>query len=424
MSKQLTAPQIQHYIDWLGRMDYRNVNCNCSYDDRTYQLLDEIFEQLKQIGPIPERNAWELWFKADRGPIEDFGNYDEWLEDGDVDDREEFEAWWLSEYPTETIWFGFGALYDADIDYRAIFLGNKFVIEQDSRKEKGYEHDISEFAEWLLASVKERIEQIKDGTYSEAIETGLPPQLRTGTIVRREFWDIFPELREDFFAGISKEDVAEFLATASVQDDDCTCFGNRMQDFTANDFFECCSIAYKAIGFDIEGMTPREQYYRHADGRDNGLRDIDASSPTEFYQWLHDHRLLGGHPWEICRGGNSTHIDLLVRNDDAGCFLGVAGSSVGRTIEAIKIYLALRRAGKPVYLNEAKLLAARLDETEKIGVVPEGVVPKYCSTMFSDEKIITYINLPSEKRDEVASHCVWQPLQKVVLPDLSQKNGD
>lgn len=75
----------------------------------------------------------------------------------------------------------------------------------------------------------------------------------------------------------------------------------------------------------------------------------------------------------------------------------------------------LRRAGKPVCLYQAKLLAARVDEAEKIGIVPEGIIPRYCSSMFPNEKIIAFMNLPFEKRDEVASHCVWLPLHRAEL---------
>ena len=34
--------------------------------------------------------------------------------------------------------------------------------------------------------------------------------------------------------------------------------------------------------------TPKEQYYLHADSRDEGLRDIDADDPNAFHEWLHD----------------------------------------------------------------------------------------------------------------------------------------
>ena len=38
-----------------------------------------------------------------------------------------------------------------------------------------------------------------------------------------------------------------------------------------------------------------------------------------FEDWLENHE-RGGHPWEICRGGNSTHISLYVCKNDQGFY--------------------------------------------------------------------------------------------------------
>lgn len=138
----------------------------------------------------------------------------------------------------------------------------------------------------------------------------------------------------------------------------------------------------------------------HADGRDEGLQDIDADSPEAFHAWFHDRDRCGGHPWEVCRGGNSTHVDLRVLEDGRGYFLYLAGAAWNRTMETVKFYLALTRANIPVYLAEAKMLADRLAEEEKIGIVPEGVLPAYCGSWFPNEHIIDYMNLPSEDREK------------------------
>ena len=419
MKEKLTAPKVKHYIDWLRGVQYQEFNTVFTYDPQTYKLLDEVFELLKQVTPriVSDRPVWNLWFKVDRGPIEDFGNFDEWLEAGDVDSREEFEDWWLSTFPAGTVWYEFQALDDAEIGYRAIDVGNRFVIEWDSRKKKGFENDISEFAEWIRDGVKACIDGIRNGTYNVMIERELPPQHKTGTITRRQLWDVFPDLRTNFFADISKADADAFLQIVETQPQTNSENVGRMLGFTANDFFECCAIGYKAIGFDVDGLTPKEQYQKFADGRDEGLSEIAPNSADAFREWYNDRHRFGGHPWEVCRGGNSTHIDLFASLDDGGAYLRVAGSAVGRTIEAVKFFLALHGAGKPVLIQDAHELAARLNGTEKIGVVPEGVFPRYCSSMFPGEKVIAFMNLPNEKRDEVARYCVWQPFERATLVD-------
>ena len=84
-------------------------------------------------------------------------------------------------------------------------------------------------------------------------------------------------------------------------------------------------------------------------------------------------------------------------------------------METIKFYLALTRANIPVYLAEAKMLADRLAEEEKIGIVPEGVLPAYCGSWFPNEHIIDYMNLPSEDREKFLPFCTWYEERPAAL---------
>lgn len=358
MSAKMTAPQIDNYIDWLGHIHYREVSCRFSYDKKAYRLIDQIFEVVRKIAPTRNNEVRELWLTAERGPIEDFGDIDELLADGTVESREEFEAWWHERYPEETCWYQFSAVEDAEIGYRAIFIGQKFVIEVDERKE---------------------------------------------------------DARNSFFKNISPADVAEFVKCASEQDSDRRRLTNHLKEMTANDFFSFCALGYKENNYEGCELSPREQYYKHADGRDDGLGEIDGDSPEAFHEWYNDRNHHGGHPWEVCRGGNSTHVSLYVHEDEDGYTLTVAGDAWTRTIESVKFYLALHRAGLPVYMMEAAALADRLTEKEKIGIVPEGVMPACCHSYFPNEHIIDFMNLPVENREELLPHCVWQKEPVVSL---------
>ena len=66
-------------------------------------------------------------------------------------------------------------------------------------------------------------------------------------------------------------------------------------------------------------------------------------------------------------------------------------------------------------MHKAKLLADRLLEKEKIGIVPDGVIPAYCESLFPNENIIDFMNLPFENRDELLPYCVWQKGKEVKL---------
>ena len=86
------APQVESYVDMLKNICGRWDN-PFSYDDETYALLDELFEELTQIKPEDShgRKLWNLWLKADRGPIDAYGDYAEMKEYEEVRSYEEYE---------------------------------------------------------------------------------------------------------------------------------------------------------------------------------------------------------------------------------------------------------------------------------------------------------------------------------------------
>jgi len=243
----------------------------------------------------------------------------------------------------------------------------------------------------------------------------LPPEHRTGKILRKDYWDVWPEARKEFFEDISAEDVDEFIRKASAQGEGSETVKERLPSMTANDFFRFCAMGYAENKYNGCDKTPKEQYYLHADGRDDGLKDLNPDDPEAFHAWLHDYSRGGGHPWEVCRGGNSTHVSLRPMDDKDGYFLYLDGDAWNRTIETVKFYLALTRAGIPVYLIEAHTLADRLAEQEWIGIVPHGVMPAYCESWFPNEHIIDYMNLPYDDREKFLPFCVWYDEEPIML---------
>lgn len=413
MSEKIYAPQIDRFRHQFGHLGFGNSG-GITYDDETYRILNLFFEELRKISPVSENGCRELWVCAERGTIDKYGDYEEWLDWGDVENYEEFENSWKSEYPNETKWYNIAAV-EAEGGYQAVTINERFVFDVQPDQKKGLPHDTSKFANWLLESVKSVIEQLKQGTYMSFVRQNLPVELRTGTILQSELWEIYPEIKAKFFDGISDGDLQELTELLDKQPQEGYKPEGRIPSVTANDFFKYCAIGYKAMAYDLGEMTPKELYYRYADGRDEGLSEVDADSPEAFSAWLNNKSRGGGHPWEVCRGGNSTHIALQVGMDNKGYFLYLAGSSYGRTNETLKFFLALSRAGLPVYLNDSDMLKKRIQGTEKIGVMPQGVIPKYCGSAFPDEKIISFMNLPYEDTEAVASKCVWQDIKEVHL---------
>ena len=412
------APQIQGYIDILKRNNYGEWGKSYLYDNKTYDLVDELFALLERIQPDEishGRKVWRLWLKADRGPIEAYGDFEEMQEFGDVETYEEYEKLWKELYPNDCFWFSFTAVDDPEISYRAIFLNHKHVIEVESTRDDSFPQDISPFAQWLLDAVTNCVDLLRAGEYNRMISDELPPEKRTGTIIRKDLWDIFPDWRKEFFYGVSREEIARFQTYIEEKDPGDAALVGRLQSVTANDFYGFCAMGYRANHYSGEELSPKDWYKKHADGRDDGLGGIDPDSPEAFAVWLTDRKFNGGHPWEVCRGGNSTHVSLMIVSDQDGYYLVLAGSAWTRCIETIRFYLALRDAGLPVILRDGKLILDRILERDKLGIVPDDVMPVYCEGLFPREKILDFIHLPVEKRDEVVKHCRWYPEPEVAL---------
>lgn len=77
----------------------------------------------------------------------------------------------------------------------------------------------------------------------------------------------------------------------------------EVTSMTAVNYFDYCKIAYiagKRKGEIVdESLSGREMYIRYADGRYEGLLDIDEKSEQEFADWIdgaHPKRVTGGHP--------------------------------------------------------------------------------------------------------------------------------
>ncbi len=170
----------------------------------------------------------------------------------------------------------------------------------------------------------------------------------------------------------------------------------QTEDMTANRFFEYCRIAYLAAeekGDHVDRkMSGRDMYARYSDGRYGALLDIDPESPQEFIDWL-DHKIPcdkrgGDHPWEIKRGGNTTHIDLYVaRVHDYGWYatdeernnekksrkveVVLRGQHIGRIVETVKMFLAIHRAGLPIWICDAESVRNRILGLDHLGIMPD-----------------------------------------------------
>lgn len=196
------------------------------------------------------------------------------------------------------------------------------------------------------------------------------------------------------------------------------------RSMTANDYFGYCRIAYIAGGRKEDAvddsLSGREMYKRYADGRHEGLLDIDGDSEQEFAAWIdgtHPKRAGSGHPWEIKRGGNTTHIDLSVFRPSpcvgVGFKIELRGAAIGRLTETIKMFLAIHAASLPISIDDPGGIRMRLLAQDNIGLVPCYDTLHRASQHFRQHEhvydVLHYDDLGRYKR-RITPFITWEPL--------------
>lgn len=406
-SGHLSAPTINTYIHALDRNAL-------TADTEARNLIGQLFHVLDSVKACGDDNRKELWISTARGPIEDYGDFEEMKADGDVEDYEEFQRYWLEEYPEDIYWYH---LVTVEHDgYSAVILRNRLVLEVHPQMEgdNALGAYLYPFLHWLIAACTQCVQALQEGTYNANVQKHLPWKHRTGTILRNDYWAEYPEEKAAYLKDFPKDDMAEFISLMDGFENEPPVMG-KMHRMTSGLFFQCCALGYAANHYDGSQLKPKDQYIRHADGRDDGLLALTEDDAEAFDQWYNDRNRFGGHPWEVCRGGNSTHVDLYVVKDEDGYYFLVGGKAWNRSVEAANFFLALHRAGLPVTIREGRAMADRFLGIDKIGIVPEGVMPAYCESYFPQEHILDFMNLHADDEEKLIGHITWQSIPEAVL---------
>ena len=412
----LFAPHIDSIIE-----GFDPKNNPMSYD--TYLKLVDIYDVFSNVKAGSEDEIRHTWIEVERGSVEDFGDYDEFLESGEVRSPEEFEQLWKDYYPEETKWYKFQtAKY---LDEKFFYLDGKlFGRIKEEYKPSDYESFIADSFKRFIDLFQERINDDMDKlrkdpvAYNNYIRENLPWAKRYGKINRKEYWDL---LGEDAFRpekNLGREIISKLKQFVETNKNGRI---PLLQEMTANTFFRICEICYDANDYFKnrgKAITPIEKYQDMADGRDAGLTNIDGDSTEAFYKWYHSGEILGAHPWEICRGGNSTHISLYISEKDDKWFLCLEGSSIVRVAETVRMAVALFDNKIPFELRDAEEIVRMITGRDFIGIVPENVYPSYCHSLFSkDDKIFDFMNLGFDRDQipKIVAKATWYPLEEISL---------
>jgi hypothetical protein len=411
--KTLYAPQIDVILENLHHgKDLANRNI--------YLKLKEIYSVFSCVKASNDDDLRHIWLEVERGRIEDFGSYKEFRKSGEVETPEEFEELWNSNYPEETKWYKFQSSKFRDELY--FFFDDKLIFtlntKEETEEKDNYNLEIYErFLDWLTGKITDSINLLKEDPYSfnGYIRQNLPWTKRYGRIRRKDFNNIMGEstFRPDL--GLGKDLTNKLIQLEKEMKSRET---PLLPEMTANEFFRLCEICYDANDYfkdETEKLSPCEKYTRMADGRDDGLRKIDGDSPRAFMDWYYHGRSIG-HPWEICRGGNSTHISLYISEKDGRWAIRLAGSSIVRVEETVRMAVALFENKIPFELNEVEEIVGMITGNDYIGIVPDTVFPRYCHSLFpKEDRIIDFMNLGIDREitRKVANKTYWYPLEEI-----------
>ena len=302
---------------------------------------------------------------------------------------------------------------------------NEVSFKFDTKnKEFGYigsNYDTSdELVEKILKLSTDEASQIIDNCakYNKHIKRYLPFYWRLGKIQRSQLWKLLPESFNPLNE-LNKKEVLDFENVVAHQ----VYANDFISKLSLNYYLKACSIAYKAnIGKDDRykaikmNMSPVDLYRKMADGRDENLLDIDSDDPQAFRKWYHN-RVGGGHPWEICRGGNATHITLgVIYEHYYGWRLYLEGASTSRLIETTRMAIALKKV--PFVLHNYKQMIRKIKGTDNIGIVPWFMVSPYSRPFVKHERVYETVCLeyyPAEFK-KIKENIIWSspPSYQVV----------
>lgn len=416
----MKAPEIDQMIRFLrgGKM---------CLDDNSLHLTSTIFQELDHFLPCGNDQRHELWLEAERGQLEDYGDFEDWQAGDETLTREQFVAEWKSYYPADTKYF-FKLTTVEYKEYRSLFLNGNLIVAVEPDQD-GWTYDISDFLTWVLESVRKVVCMVKDGAYIPYLEENLPYRYRTGVMPLTKFWKLYPKEKECHYSRISVEECLEFDRLVAESEDPPL---KRIKEMTVNKYLDFCMLGYRANK--LEGFnkkTPLEMYKRYADNRNGGLLTIDRDSSDAFDRWyeLPDTEKWKienpSHSWEVIQGSSRTRVHLYVCKNDNGYYLSLSVNEYCCPDYAALFYLALKKNGIPVEMMNGRAISDYLCGRCKVAFVPVYYrVSDFAYTGMVDPAIMHFVNLPEEKTDEAIKKAEWYPLIDLELKKHSTLHNE
>ena len=252
-----------------------------------YLKMKDIYNVFSCIKSQGDDKIRQIWIEVERGPVEAFGDYEEYKEDGEVESPEEFEQIWKDNYPVETKWYEFAT---SEYKNEKFFLINDklFCTIKDEEPQPGnesfYFEKFEQFVTWLRERIIKETDKLRQNPvdFNSYIRQNLSWTKRFGKIIRKEYWDILGDEAVRLDRNLGEETIDKLKMLVEEVKSESRVYREKM---TAGMFFRICEICYNANGYFKNAekqLSPREKYINMADGRDAGLRDIDPDSPRSL----------------------------------------------------------------------------------------------------------------------------------------------
>jgi hypothetical protein len=256
--------------------------------------------------------------------------------------------------------------------------------------------------------------------YIELLNTKLVSyKKRKGIILRKTYIELNRKLPEDY-----QDRVSTWLdapANACIIQK-CLKYLKKpikcIDKITTRQFFEACRAYYKANpdwfkADEFLKLHPRasakDWYHKFADGRDDGLTDVDEDSHLDYLEWAAErgkYRFNGHHPWEIERGSSvSLDVHLYIEKEIDKGYHFVLSFHPLRVPELVNGFVFMRELGIPVEISYYENLGKLLRCEDYISIVEEhgDIVHGYGDTF-------DYRHLPYKSASFI-KNIIWKPIE-------------
>ena len=391
--------------------------------------LDTALQLITQVQSKTEYGAsvWPpIWVPVEREL------WDEVRRELTDEDDYDHEAWEL-DYPYATEWIGVTvSQYEGvwSVHHDQIPASWRYDPSQhavsgfDSSDDAEVTSALHDYLKWLAAAVAAQLTAFlaDPEKYNAFVEAHVPHRERLGKIRRKDLWRVLPTEHHYLRDELRPDQVEEFVRIAPGLSE-----ATVIPELTRDAYLHSVAICYAGAGYErLDGLSPLAQYRKLADGRHDGLLNLRGHDAAAMAAWFNG-QPRGGHPWEIARGGNTTHISLYVLKQERGYALILDGSARTRAAETIRMALALARAGIPFQFRDAASLVRMAQGEDWVGIVPRHADSYSSSQLFpaqDDVKdILSYAAI--EEYPAVDEQVRWFPIEPLhlVTPQNTSQDG-